>query len=59
MTILRVSFDYEANPANYGTDNPAKMAEIDLENIQCGATDIGDLFDESAIDNITITPVSG
>jgi hypothetical protein len=59
MTTLRVSFDYEANPAHYGTEDPAKMAEIDLENIQCGSSDINDLFDEKALDNITITPVSG
>lgn len=58
MATLRVTFDYEANPSDYETGDPAKMAEIDLENIQCGSTDINDLFDEGALDNITITPVS-
>lgn len=59
MATLRVTFEYEADPANYDTDNPDEMAQIDQENVENGVTDIGDLFDEDAIDNVRITAVSG
>ena len=38
---LQIIMEYEADPADYGTDDPIKMAEIDQENF---AYDLGSMF---------------
>ena len=58
MQEFEVTFRYRvADSTGYGTDDPAEMAEIDLDNIKDGEIDISDLFDEDAIETVKIRPV--
>jgi hypothetical protein len=48
--------EYDANPEDYGTDDPQTMADIDRDNLQGDISDIISFIDGSEV--ITVEVVS-
>jgi hypothetical protein len=58
---MTVSFEYDADPKNYGTDDPEAMAAADLANVELnGAAEMVEYHESMRGDaTVTIEPVDG
>ena len=56
---LRIIAEYDANPEHYGTDDPVKMAEIDISNLSNNPEDIASFLERNGYHIIIDAPHSG